>query len=169
MKKSVLFLLFLLSVQGLHAQNAHPTFTWNETTKELIIDGNGGDLCPGMFGTSSSQYVKFGESIYKDAVKITIKNVNAIYDQTFGDRNTETCKELYLYTSVNLIKTRAFDHLRVHDVFVVRDENNEKNNGLIPCERFAFDFTTSVNQTGTDLTHLAKLHIWRTRCDIHYH
>jgi hypothetical protein len=160
MKKSVLFLLFLLSVQGLHAQNAHPTFTWNETTKELNIDGNGGDLCPGMFGTSSSQYVKFSESIYKDAVKITIKNVGTIYAQTFGDINTEATLELYIYTSVNKINAQAFDHLRVHDVFVVRDDaSHEKNGGFIPCELNAFDFNTCVNQTGTDLIHIAKLHI----------
>lgn len=154
MKKSVLFLLLLLSVQGLHAQNAHPTFTWNETTKELIIDGNGGDLSPFVFNNK-----KFSESIYKDAVKITIKNVGTIEAQTFGDKNTEATLELYIYTSVNHINARAFDHLRVQDVFVVRDESNEKNNGLIPCELNAFDFNTSVNQTGTDFVHMAKLHI----------
>ena len=126
----------------------------------MIIDGNGGDLCPGMFGTSSSQYVKFSESIYKDAVKITIKNVGTIYAQTFGDNNTEATLELYIYTSVNKIKEGAFDHLRVHDVFVVRDDaSHEKNGGFIPCELNAFDFNTCVNQTGTDLIHIAKLHI----------
>ena len=155
MKKSVLFLLFLLSVQGLHAQTAHPTFTWNETTKELIIDGNGGDLSPFVFNNK-----KFSESIYKDAVKITIKNVGTIYAQTFGDINTEATLELYIYTSVNKINAQAFDHLRVQDVFVVRDDaSHEKNGGFIPCELNAFDFNTCVNQTGTDLIHIAKLHI----------
>ncbi len=158
MKKSVLFLLVLLSVQGLHAQT-HPTFIWNETTKELIIDGNNEDLYAGMFNTSTYQNTKFSQSIYKDAVKITIKNVGTIQQETFGDINTETCKELYIYTSVNRINMNAFDHLRVHDVFVVRAESNEKNNGLIQCEKGAFDFNTSVNQTGTDLIHIAKLHI----------
>ena len=157
MKKSVLFLLFLLSVQGLHA---HPTFIWDETTKELIIDGNNEDLRAGIFGTSSSQYVKFSESIYKDAVKITIKNVGTIEAQTFGDKNTEATLELYIYTSVNHINEGAFDHLRVHDVYVVRDDDaHEKNGGFIPCDLNAFDFNTCVNQTGTDLIHIATLHI----------
>ena len=154
MKKSVLFLLVLLSVQGLHAQTANPTFTWNETTKELIIDGNDLDLIPGMFNGK-----KFIESDYKDAVKITIKNVRTIYAQTFGDQNTEATLELHILTSVNHINEGAFDHLRVHDVFVDRDASHEKNSGKIPCDLNAFDFNTCVNQTGVDLIHIATLHI----------
>lgn len=159
MKKSVLFLLVLLSVQGLHAQT-HPTFIWDETTKELIIDGNGGDLYQGIFNPSTFQNTKFTESIYKDAVKITIRNVNTIYAETFGSENSNTCQKLYIYTSVNQINADAFDHLLIREVHIVRDDpSHEKNDGLIKCEKRAFDYRVTVNQTVDNLIHLAKLYI----------
>ena len=159
MKKSVLFLLVLLSVQGLHAQT-HPTFIWDETTKELIIDGNGGNLYQGIFNPETYQNTNFTNSIYKDAVKITIKNVNTIEQETFSSEDNWTCQELYIYTSVKQINTMAFDHLLIREVHIVRDDpSHEENDGFIKCAKQAFDYRVTVNQTVDNLIHLAKLYI----------
>lgn len=179
MKKSVLFLLFLLSVQGLHAQydqylvsgtnnqwkynNITFTLSEDENGKVLTIDGYNatGDA---SFSDPVSGFLgkKFSEnSLFNDAKTIIIKNINTFgsNQSMFVDGEIRSVDNLYIYTSVNNIKQQAFNHLYLNHVYIVRDNAHEKNNGFIGCEKNAFDFNTIVNQTGTSLKHIARLHI----------
>lgn len=180
MKKSVLFLLFLLSVQGLHAQYDQYlvqgtnnqwkyngitfTLTEDENGKVLTIDGYNANGPDASFTNQTTGFLgkKFTENtLFKDAKTIIIKNIDTFgSNQTmFADGNIMSVEKLYIYTSVNNITEQAFVHLYIHDVYVVRDESNEKNGGCIPCGHQAFDYNVTVNETATSLTYLAKLHI----------
>lgn len=180
MKKSVLFLLFLLSVQGLHAQYDQYlvsgtnnqwyyngitfTLTEDENGKVLTIDGYNANGPDASFTDATYGFlgVKFSENtLFNDAKTIIIKNIDTFGsgNPMFGNGEIHSVENLYIYTSVNSIAYQAFVHLLVRDVFVERAESNEKHSGLIPCEKQAFDYKVTVNQTVDNLINLAKLHI----------
>ena len=182
MKKSVLFLLFLLSVQGLHAQSQYDqylvpgtnnqwkqngitfTLTEDENGKVLTIDGYNANGQDASFTDATNGFLgkKFSQNeLFSDAKTIIVKNIDTFgSDQTmFVDGEIRSVDNLYIYTSVNNIKQQAFTHLYLNHVYIVRDNAHEKNNGFIGCEKNAFDFNTIVNQTGTSLKHIARLHI----------
>lgn len=180
MKKSVLFLLFLLSVQGLHAQYDQYlvqgtnnqwkyngitfTLTEDENGKVLTIDGYNANGPDASFTDATNGFlgVKFSlNTLFNDAKTIIIQNINTFgsNQSMFVDGEIRSVDNLYIYTSVNNIKQQAFTHLYLNHVYIVRDNAHEKNNGFIGCEKNAFDFNTTVNQTGTSLKHIARLHI----------
>ena len=181
MKKSVLFLLVLLSVQGLHAQydqylvqGTNNQWKYNGITFTLTEDENGKVLTIDGYKGNNGQDASFTDATYgflgkkftdntlfKDAKTIIIQNINTFGSGSpmFQDGEIHSVENLYIYTSVNSIAYQAFVHLLVRDVFVERAESNEKHSGLIPCEKQAFDYKVTVNQTVDNLINLAKLHI----------